>query len=176
MTAELIEKALKRVARRTANSSTLRNQGAPGVVRAARAFLVQLDPTWFVVPERRQFEVRLNAKTDGLRNRLPKGARNWGAARKALNLFLRGVLYHTYLAKAYGMARVRQWLEVPLDSYLAKGLADDESGVELPRWPGIKHLQPAQSALYQRAAASIARRRGVARIDLDLWYWRGDDR
>ncbi len=144
------------------------------MVLAARTFLAELDPGRFTVRAPGQFQARLDAATEALRDRFPKGARNWGAARKAVNLFLRDVLYNTYLAKAYRMARVRPWLEVPLDSYVARGLAADPSGKDLPKWPGVKHLRPAESLLYQKVAASIARRLSIARVDLDLWYWRGD--
>jgi hypothetical protein len=47
---------------------------------------------------------------------LPAGAKNWGAARKALNLVLRDILYNQYLQREYGFNRIGKWLELPLDS------------------------------------------------------------
>lgn len=175
MKREARQKLLKRIAVLTIGPSALRNQGAAGVLEKARAYLTRLDPARFVVSEERQFKARLNGHTRALRRTLPKEARRWGAARKALNLFLRDVSYNFYLARAYRMARVRQWLEVPLDASVAKGLRSDPLGANLPRWPGIKDLRPSQSARYQRVAAAIAKEKGIARVDLDLWYWRANE-
>jgi hypothetical protein len=69
--------------------STLRNQGAPGVVLAARQFLKELNLDSFRTSTEQQFRARLNTATKRLKDRLPKKARNWGAARKAINIFLR---------------------------------------------------------------------------------------
>jgi predicted DCC family thiol-disulfide oxidoreductase YuxK len=175
MKREARQKLQKRIAVLAIGPSALRNQGAAGVLQKARAFLSDLDPGRFVVSEECQFKARLNAATRALQQTLPEGAQRWGAARKALNLFLRDVSYSFYLARAYRMARVRQWLEVPLDNSVAKGLKSNPLGASLPRWPGIKHLRPRQSARYQRVAALIADEKGVARVDLDLWYFRANE-
>ena len=43
---------------------------------------------------------------------------------------------------------------------------------ELPQWKSIRELDKKLSALYQNAAMQKARKEGIARIHLDLKYWR----
>jgi hypothetical protein len=157
--------------------STLRNQGAPGVVDAARDYLEDLPLRKFHVPTRTRFRRVLDEHTDQLQKKLPRGARNWGAARKALNIFLRDVVYNQYLCRHYGLRRLERWLEVPLDKDVAKALLRDKpETMELPRWRSIKRLTPEVSKRYQTAATTVAKERGVARIHLDLDYWRANKR
>jgi hypothetical protein len=169
---ELTDRTKRHVAQLAANGSSLRNQGAPGVVEAARGFLEALDLSTFVTAGPAGFADLLDTTTAALRAWFPKGARNWGAARKVLNLFLRDCLYNIYLAKAHGLLRLRPLLEVPLDSQVADGLRATSLGRVLPRWPGLKRVTQAQNSEYQQAAAAIAKSLGVARVDVDLWYWR----
>jgi hypothetical protein len=172
LTPELTDRAKRHVAQLAANGSSLRNQGAPGVVEAARGFLEALDLRRFVTVGPAGFAHLLDTATAGLCASFPKRARNWGAARKVLNLFLRDCLYNTYLEKAYGLLRLRPLLEVPLDRQVADGLRDNNVEKALPRWPGLKRVTQAQNSEYQRAAAAKAKSLGVARVDVDLWYWR----
>ena len=86
----------ERTAELAIGASTLRNQGARGVVANARDFLKELDVGSFRVKDPRLFRSRLNVATRRLRERLPRRARHWGSARKALNIFLRDVLYNHY--------------------------------------------------------------------------------
>ena len=44
---------------------------------------------------------------------------------------------------------------------------------DLPRWPGVRYLDPQTSAAYQAAALVIARRHGVSRVHLDAFWWGG---
>ena len=88
-------------------------------------------------------------RPDSLKRRLPKGARSWGAARKALNIFLRDVLYNHYLRSHHGLDRLEDWLEVPLDRDVAVALRAESEGGELPRWKTIKRLTPDVSGRYQ---------------------------
>jgi len=169
---ELLSRMQRHVAQLAANGSSLRNQGSPGVVPAAREFLEKIDLARFVAGDQAHFRAELDRATEDLRRQFPEKARNWGAARKVLNLFLRDCLYHTYLAEAHGLRRLRKWLEVPLDSQVAEALHAASSPHGLPPWPRIKHLAPAQSAQYQEAALRVAEALEVARVDLDLWYWR----
>src|SRR4051794_20175554 len=76
-------------ARSAIGASTLRRQGAPRVVASARRFLAQVELKPFGVSRRSLFAARLNSETVRLQNAFPKGARGWGTARKALNIFLR---------------------------------------------------------------------------------------
>src|SRR5208283_1063473 len=102
--------------------SALRNQGNRGVLTIARRYLEAIDLFKFSVTNEQQFKSLLDANTKDLMNSFPKGARNWGAARKALNLFLRDVLYNHYLSQHFGFRQIEKWLEVPLDSYTAKAI------------------------------------------------------
>ena len=172
MRKELLSRMQRHVAQLAANGSSLRNQGAPGVVAVARDFLEHVKLGRFVRGGERAFKTELDWMTEVLCSRFPEKARNWGAARKVLNLFLRDCLYHTYLAEAYGLHRLREWLEVPLDSQVAEALLRASSGHTLPAWPGIKRLTRSQSAQYQEAAVARAEALQVARVDLDLWYFR----
>ena len=76
----------------------------------------------WLATRRQRFQSRLNVATRRLKDRLPKGARNWGAARKALNIFLRDVLYNHYLRSRHHLDRLEEWLEVPLDRDVAAAL------------------------------------------------------
>ena len=169
---ELLGRLNRRVAALAISASTLRNQGSSGVVEAARKFLSELDPRDFVVSRERRFMARLDEATAALQAQFPRGARNWGGARKSINIFLRDVLYCSYLSTAYRMDDIRLWLELPLDKYVAEGLR--EANPMLPRWAGVKHLTPKANTVFQTSAIAIAMKRGVARVDLDVLYWRAD--
>ena len=101
----------------------------------------------------------------------PSQSEALGYCSKGSHLFLRDCLYHSYLSRQSKLARIGSWLEIPLDSQAAAGVvASTKSG--LPLWPGIKHLTPDVSRLYQDAARRIAARKGTYRIHLDLEWWR----
>lgn len=153
-------------------ANAIRNQGAPGVLGAARAFLRRLSLPRFRTRSRARFEAHLDAVTERLRRKLPAKAQHWGTARKAVNLFLRDCVYDHHLRTRYGLATVEPWLEVPLDSYVAGALRARRRGRRLPRWRGLKKLTPGDSARYQEAAQRLAQRKGVYRVDLDLYWWR----
>jgi hypothetical protein len=171
---------VKMIQARTASvaigASTLRNQGASNVVSNTREFLKRLDLRRFSAKTAKDFKNALDRETIKLKKVLPVGARkNWGAARKALNIFLRDVFYNYYLREEYGFGKLEQWLELPLDKDAARGLRGDskETEMQLPRWPGVKHLKVARSNRYQDAAKEIgAQRYRVARVHLDLIYFR----
>ncbi|MDI6859344.1 MAG: hypothetical protein QMC85_02490 [Methanocellales archaeon] len=79
----------KRVANISIGASTLRGQGALGIVENARKFLAKLDLREFKDISERQFSNRLEKYTNKLMEQFPEGAKNnWGAARKAINVFL----------------------------------------------------------------------------------------
>src|ERR1700733_8204356 len=100
------DRLLKLLQTRTAQlaigPSTLRNQGAREVVASTREFLKELDLGHFNTDTPEAFMISLDEETERLRNALPLGARHWGTARKALNIFLRDVLYNLYLCNEYG--------------------------------------------------------------------------
>jgi len=72
----------------TIGPSTLRNQGSKGVIKAAQQYLALIDLNVFRTSDEKTFLNVLDNETEQLRKALPKGAQKWGAARKALNLFL----------------------------------------------------------------------------------------
>lgn len=118
--------------------------------------------------------------TDDLRGKFPNGGKSWGAARKGLNLFFRDVVYNKYLADLLevptdykeNMKTLRN-LEVPLDRDVAAGLT--KAFDELPRWTTIKDLNGKRSKLFQDKALVYADSKGIARIHLDLEFWRTTD-
>ncbi|MDZ4683750.1 MAG: hypothetical protein SH850_01595 [Planctomycetaceae bacterium] len=143
---------------------------------AARSALGRLQLADFHVDTEDEFLRRLDRQTLHIQRSFPTGGRNWGAARKSLNIYLRDVVYSAALRDHFGLTGIHNWLEVPLDSYIAKGLGSESEGQSLPRWPGVKHVTPEISQIYQSAASKIARRRELTRVDLDVIYWRNSER
>jgi hypothetical protein len=155
--------------------STLKNQGASGVADEARQFLKKIKLKKFCVETQNNFKRVLDNHTNRLRKRLPVGAQNWGTARKALNIFLRDVVYNRYLCSHHHISYIEKWLEVPLDSYVVKGLKKDKpETVRLPRWSSIKGLTPKTSEVYQKAAQIIARQEGISPVHLDISTGEGE--
>lgn len=153
-------------------ANAIRNQGAKKVLEAIRGHLRGVDLATFVVKDRHSFARRLREATYRLQRRLPKRAvRRWGAARKALNLFLRDCTYNHHLRARYGLGKIELWLEVPLDRYVAMALRGEPEGSELPRWQGLKRLNGRASRKYQDVAQKVADRIVTSRVHLDLRYW-----
>jgi hypothetical protein len=165
----------KRAARVAVGASTVRGQGAPGMVLAAREYLADLQLERFVAGDERAFRRRLDRATIDLMKSLPKRGRSWGIARKVLNIFLRDALYTGYLARGYRLGRIEHFLEVPLDSISAKSITADVLRRSVPRWRTVRNLTPEDSDRFQDAARGIARRHGVARVHMDAVWW-GDRR
>jgi len=153
-------------------ASTLWNQGAKGVLKKAREHLKGINLKKFSKKTRKEFQRVLDKETEVLKNALPRGARNWGAARKALNIFLRDVLYNYHLSTEYKLRPIEKWLEVPLDSFVATALTKTREGKDLPRWKTIKHLTKEDSESYQEVANLVAKRKGTRRVHLDLHFFR----
>jgi len=154
--------------------STLRNQGAAGMVAHARSFLRAIDLGAFSSTTQKQFARLLDSQTKRLANGFPGDGRgNWGAARKSMNIFLRDVVYCRPLCEHYRLVAIEPWLEVPLDSNVYDGLVSDweDPGV-VPPWPGVRALTPSTSRVLQRIATAIAESMGTARVHLDVRYWR----
>jgi hypothetical protein len=138
-----------------------------GDIRRVRDFLDKLNIESFAKP--RKFLRSLDRGTKSLARRIPKGG--WGAARKFLNLYLRRITYNFYLRLAYRPDRIEPLLELPMDSYAAKGVKGDYES-RLPRWKGVSHLTPEVNAFYQAAAKQIAETSSIDRVHLDMKYWR----
>jgi hypothetical protein len=159
----------QRAARAAISASATRGQGAAGVVASARTFLngVRLAP--FGTSSPRAYAQRLDRVTGRLMDGLPARAASWGLSRKLLNIFLRDCLYTTYLAEAHGLRVAERFFEIPLDSITAARIR--AATPDLPRWPGVKYLEPDVSSAYQAAALSFGDQHGVARVHLDAYWW-----
>lgn len=173
MNHDMIRHIHRYVARYSVSASAARGQRAAGLVGAARAYFSEVPLRSFAVSSELRFRRNLNKHTERLRTELPRGARSWGMSRKLLNIFLRNALYTRYLCEQYHLDGAEDWYEIPLDSIIAKRLRKEAKPHELPRWPGVKHLTPATSELYQAVARRAAKRLGVAPVHLDAIWWGG---
>ncbi len=170
MNEEIIPWLIKQEASSAVGSSILRGQGVKGIVQQARKALMEIDSE-----TEHDFLMLLEKDTKKIMKSFPLGARdNWGAARKVLNIFLRNLSYNKYSCEACKLRRIERWLEVPLDSYIARGLRKTQTALEhkLPRWHGIKRLRKEDSNKYQLVASKIAEKNGINKVDLDICYWR----
>jgi hypothetical protein len=148
----------------------LRGQGG-GVLKASQEFLAQIPLARIPKSSTKRFGVWLDRQTEQLLDALPIANRPWGASRKAINLFMRDVLYNQYLSNHFDLQSIESWLEIPLDSAVAKGLKLEDKKAELPRWPGLKNLEPHMSEKFQDFASKQADLKGIARVHLDIYLW-----
>ncbi len=155
----------------TVGPSALRNQGSKGVIKAAQNYLAVMDLGAFRTKNEPSFLKTLNIQTERLRLALPKGARNWGAARKACNLFLRDICYNRFLCEQHGLSDSEEWMEIPLDGLVALALKRKGKRGALPRWPGLNGLTPEVSAKFQAYARKVANDQGISRVHLDMRLW-----
>lgn len=162
----------RRTASAAIGASTIRGMGPKGTAKRARAFLAGLNLNRFRVDSKREFARVLDRATDSFLAALPRKAKHWGLARKLLNIFLRDAAYNRYLSQRYALWRVERWMEVPLDSHVGKQLRSSAEGRHLPRWKTVIGLASEESTEFQRVATMVARRKGVTRVDLDVYYWR----
>jgi len=168
----------RKVAQTSVGSSALRNQGAKGLIKISRHYF----ENEINLKEFKQqlysdnFKEYLDNNTIRLRNLFPVNGQSWGAARKGLNLFLRDVIYNHYLREYLNInsdsIKHLQKLEIPLDKDVAKGLYQEKENKSLKRWKSIKSLDQNTSDEYQNIALSVAERKGILRVHLDLEYWR----
>lgn len=153
-------------------ASSLRGQGASGLIRESRNFFKELDLS-SIPTEQSQFTKWLDRKTERLRGKYSANAQNFGAARKALNLFLRDVSYNVILNRAFGLNPVLSLLEVPVDSFTAKHLKKHDPTLPA-KWSGLKRVTKEHHKEYQYAASMIAKKWKVNRVDLDIFFFRED--
>ena len=178
--AGLIDTIQRFVASTCVDVTMLRSQG-PGV---AKAIIEHLDKnpdmlTRMAACEPNSFgrclEEQTQAVLDSLKPlQLPHEP--WGTARKAVNIFLRCALYNHFLRDRHGLERLETLFEIPLDSRVANKLRAEPEGMQLPVWPGLKHLKKPGSEQFQACALKVAQRRQLpARVYLDHELWMYDD-
>ena len=168
---DLIIALQRRCARVAVGASTVRGQGAPGLVAAAREHLHLIDLAKFGVSRPALVRTRLDVATRRLMAALPARGRSWGIARKVLNIFLRDALYTVYLREKFRLDRAESLFEVPLDAVTVKALRRECARGFLPKWRGVKRLTPEESRVFQSAARELAASRGVSRVHLDAFWW-----
>ncbi len=175
MNQKYIKKMKERTAYLSIGRSTLRNQGSAGVVGVARSYLKRLNLDDLKgVRSQKAFKLFLDCHTRELSNKFPNRAkRNWGAARKALNIFLRDVSYNTFLSKWYRTEKLLPWLELPLDNDVAEQLFKHrKTHDDLPKRFCIKKLTSDTNDNYQDVATRVAQEENICRVHLDVEYWR----
>lgn len=177
MDAKFINKLQKQIASRSVGASTARGMGPKGTVASARRYLANLD-LYHVrnLKNYGEFKAWLDEKTNDFMSHLPEGGRHWGSARKFLNIFLSGVVFNRYLFDAFDLSHCESWLEVPLDKHVANALREEKpEGADLPRWKTVVGLEPSKSEQFQDVASKVSGRKDVARVHLDVFYWRRNE-
>lgn len=171
----------RRLSQISVGSSAIRKQGASGLINTLRFYFeteISLEEFVNVLPIENLFADFLNRHTTNVLARFPDTAQSWGAARKGMNLFFREIVYSKFFSHRFSLPDdfnefncLVKYLEVPLDKEVAKGLKAD-TNEQLPNWLGIKRLTPLISEQYQHQATIIATQENIARVNLDLKYWR----
>lgn len=161
-------------------AGTVRGQPS-STVKKCRKFLTKLALADISCDTQEPFNEWLDEQTESLRRKLPKSKKRrkrpkckkpWGIARKALNVFLRNCLYNRFLCEENRLKRIEKWLEIPLDSIVAKKLRQHAGRGQLPQWPGLQDLEQDDSAQFQRHALEYAKELGLpARVFLDNILW-----
>jgi len=167
---DFITTVRRMVAFTSVGPSALRGQG-PGVLQASQDFCSQISLARVPKSSATRYQLWLDRQTELLLNILPINNRPWGAARKAINLFMRDALYNKYLSRQFRLQSVETWLKIPLNSAVAKGLKSCGNRGALPRWPGLKSLTADISEAFQVFASRQATLKGIARVHLDMYLW-----
>jgi len=150
--------------------SALRGQGK-GVLKVSQEYLGAIDLSQIPASNLNEYIAWLDEHTNALLERLPIRNRPWGAARKAMNLFMRDTLYNQYLNDHYSIGTLEPWMEVPLDSAVAKGLKRYARRGRLPHWPGLKNLNARENDVFQEYALDYAKIKNIPRVHLDIYLW-----
>jgi hypothetical protein len=94
---EFKNKLINYIANYSISNSTLRNQGAAGVINITRTYLknIDLDSFFKALKNEKAYESFLNTHSTKLMYKYPGEAKgNFGAARKGLNIYFRNIMYH----------------------------------------------------------------------------------
>jgi hypothetical protein len=171
MDASLLRLMQKKVAVSAIPPSAMRRQGLAGLLVRMRTNCLDLDLGALADSTQVEFSSFLDRATVQLCAGVADLRCEWGAARKALNLFLRDATYNHYLREQHRLSTIEDFLELPLDRQVADRLVAEKGRDSLPLWPGVHHLQPHESQEYQHFAARVADKHGCSRVHLDLYYW-----
>ncbi len=142
------------------------------MVEHARNFLSEkID--WKQLGRRGKFLIELDSLTDQLSRTFPgDGKANWGAARKALNIFLATCVRDHRFMTHHRLRHISKELELPLDRYAIEFLRmvaqDEESQAAIGKFKQIKKLKKPESDAIQNIAASVAKSLGCLRHELDF--------
>jgi hypothetical protein len=146
--------------------------GVSGMRAAARNFCARLPLAR--LPDPSDYPATLDKWTNQLRSKFPEGGQYWGVARKCLNIFMRDANYNAPLCAIYPRLKpLERVLEVPLDSFTAKGLLREEGASDfgLRRWDAIIRLKADEHQKFQQWAREVAKRKSIFRVHLDLLYF-----
>ncbi len=160
---------LNRVANISVTPSSLRNQGGKGLVKKTRNYF--LNNSLLSKFDKNNFEILLDKQTKKLINVTKL---RFGAARKSLNIFLLQSSLDRCLSKYYGLEKILDKLELPLDSFTIKHLKEAAKNKKhlLPKWQSIKKLNKRYNKKFQQFAEIVAQGERIPRAYLDLLYWR----
>ena len=172
------KKLINYIANYSIGTSTLRNQGAPKVIEITRNYLKDLNLKDFfkALKNEKNYIQYLNSHSIKLMNNYPGVAKgNFGAARKGLNIYFRNIMYHLNLVDNKKQFRNYEdfnekikLLEIPLDKYTSKEI---KKGTNLI-WPSIRKLDAKTNIAFQLEANKIAKKENIARVNLDIKWWR----
>lgn len=193
--AELLQKTWLVTA--SIGTSAVRNQGN-GIAQPIRAALIatlSIDKLMNTLqrPGATAFNNYLEELTDGVtglkgisNNGNRAGHVKWGTARKCVNLVFRTIVYNGFIWQRYGIRAedfkangIMRKLELPLDSYVIKGIRKDceqyKISFDRKRYPNFSIIgldKEEASSYYQNKASEIAHAKNICRIRLDEGYWR----
>lgn len=176
-----IKKVQRRIANTSIGVSTLRNQGPKGIIAQTRKFLSKLDLSNLPLSHSNDYQKWLDNETKNLMRLYMKklSCKNWGAARKSLNIFMENAFYDKYMSRKYNLIRLEYFLELPVDNQFRKGIERDlkteKIDHDLPSWRGIIRLEAEDNEKWQSGANKLAIRFNIPRIFLDLNYWRPEE-
>ena len=168
---------LRFIANTSISASSLRNQGGEGVVAKARCFMGELDLAEAGAAGAEGYPAYLDDCTAKLMAYFPDKAReNYGAARKALNIYLFACTRDHVARSRYSLDRIEPALELPIDkdaiTYLKCKTQCEASRSALRGFDSIKGLCRKKHATIQAIASEVAEGKGVLRCELDFCAWR----
>jgi hypothetical protein len=160
----------RKVAVAAIGPSALRGR-PPGAMKAAQDFCAKLSLRRLSVASEIEFNRRLAYCTAKLQADVRRFRKDWGGARKSLNLFLRDAVNNRFLFERFQLERIEPWMEIPLDRLVADKLIEHDKSLRRWPWKNIKSLTPEASGAYQESARRWAKKLGWHRVHLDMKLW-----